>query len=751
MWRVLLKALFIWVVVCLLGIFGAAQPTITIQRDLVYGRAGEVDLKLDLYKPGLPGPLPAIIFVHGGGWVSGDKRNMEPMARYFAERGYVGLSVGYRLAPRFKFPAQIEDIKCAVRWVRANAQQLGVNPERIGAMGSSAGGHLVGLLGVTDGSEGLEGSCGDMKLSSRVQAVVPYFGLMDWAKVLGNERAQQTALALFGTTCQADPEPCKRGSPVTYVSSDDPPYLLVHGTLDPVVPFEQSVFMRDTLKAANVEVDLVALEGAGHGWPINSAFGQQALARVVPFFERHLKVQTLRALDAQARTIYFHVALNVNYWDNEPDLKMNVETIKRHIALMQKYKIKADYYFTWLSAKQLMAVAPELFTQLQAAGMGIHHHGANRDPKPQPVQRARGQNWEEDVKAIREYETHDIDPKTGQLLPAVGGLKGLLELYKLPLFSTGRWVKAPILYVTKEFGLKMGVGLTENVGAPRPDAWYLGMLNRPDGPTLTPGDELVPWALTSRGNPIGQLEKEIAQIPPGQFQAVALLMHDTDFVNHPAQAREKIWAAYEKVIQWAVSKLKPATAREFYAMMRSDVERSFTQEQIIQAAEQILRAAESSGAPPFYVDLPGDYLNLADVFQALTASLASYTSFKALPREVVVRGILGPTEEFRSDLPVRQAAVPLPTVAVEQALSVADALQITDRVPARINVIGRMINPAEWLYLAAKVYLQLAGGKANGSISLFAVSLYAPQAQANPKADKLTKLQFWTFKPARWR
>ncbi|MCL6641770.1 MAG: prolyl oligopeptidase family serine peptidase [Candidatus Bipolaricaulota bacterium] len=98
-----------------------------------------------------------------------------------------------------------------------------------------------------------------------------------------------SCLALFGTTCQANPELCKKASPVTHVSADDPPYLLVHGTQDPIVPLEQSVVMRDALKAVNVEVDLVALEGAGHGWPINSVFGQQALARVVPFFARHLK------------------------------------------------------------------------------------------------------------------------------------------------------------------------------------------------------------------------------------------------------------------------------------------------------------------------------------------------------------------------------------------------------------------------------------------------------------------------------
>jgi arylsulfatase A-like enzyme/dienelactone hydrolase len=266
-----------------------AGAPVSVRRDVVYGTVQSVELKLDVYQPLMAGPLPAILFVHGGGWVSGDKRSMEAYARYFAQRGYVGFSVNYRLAPQFKFPAQIEDVKCAVRWVRAQAAELGVNPDRIGALGSSAGGHLVGLLGTTDGSEGLEGSCGDLSISSRVQAVVPYFGPMDLMKLLGTSRGAATAISLMGTTCEANPEPCKKNSPITHVSADDPPFLLVHGTRDPLVPFEQSVLMRDALKAADVEANLVAIEGAGHGWPINSPFGERALQEAVPFFERHLK------------------------------------------------------------------------------------------------------------------------------------------------------------------------------------------------------------------------------------------------------------------------------------------------------------------------------------------------------------------------------------------------------------------------------------------------------------------------------
>jgi len=267
-----------------------SAASVTIEREIVFATVEGLPLKLDAYRPELPGPLPAIIFVHGGGWVGGDKRGMEPYARYFAERGYVGFAVNYRLAPGFKFPAQIEDVKCAVRWVRQHAAEYNVDPDRIGALGTSAGGHLVGLLGVTDGSEGLEGACGDPAISSRVQAVAPYFGPMDLVELFsGTEHGAQMAMKLFGTTCEASPETCRRASPIAHVSPDDPPFMLVHGTLDPVVPFEQSVSMEHALQTAGVEVELVPIEGAGHGWPIDSPFGEQALTQVAAFFERHLK------------------------------------------------------------------------------------------------------------------------------------------------------------------------------------------------------------------------------------------------------------------------------------------------------------------------------------------------------------------------------------------------------------------------------------------------------------------------------
>src|SRR6516164_2314897 len=159
-----------------LGMASAAkgqQPEIRVERDLVYGKAGRVQLQLNLALPKKgKGPFPAVVCIHGGGWYQGQRQDMDPMTELLARRGYVAATVGYRLVPSVRFPAQIEDCKAAVRWLRANARKYHINPDRIGAIGPLAGGHLSCLLGVTDKKDGLEGSGGNPEPSRRVQAVV---------------------------------------------------------------------------------------------------------------------------------------------------------------------------------------------------------------------------------------------------------------------------------------------------------------------------------------------------------------------------------------------------------------------------------------------------------------------------------------------------------------------------------------------------------------------------------------------------
>jgi acetyl esterase/lipase len=197
-------------------------------RNITYCTANGVALKMDLYFPKASNtdPTPTVVFVHGGGWKQGDK-SMPPgtwrrsVVEELTARGYLVAAPNYRLAPGYLWPAQIEDVKCAIRYLRANASTYHLDPNRIGAWGRSAGGHLVALLGLTDASAGLEGHGGYAEQSSRVQAVVDMFGPTDLtAFASANARASKLVEPVFGRA----PERLTRASPINYVSKDDPPF-----------------------------------------------------------------------------------------------------------------------------------------------------------------------------------------------------------------------------------------------------------------------------------------------------------------------------------------------------------------------------------------------------------------------------------------------------------------------------------------------------------------------------------------------
>lgn len=238
-----------------------------IERDVTYGKADDVELKLDLYFPKkTEGQLPVTVYVHGGGWQNGDKSaGAGAMAiGELVKRGYLVASVNYRLAPAYKFPAQIEDVKCAIRFLRAHTNEYNLDPKRIGVWGGSAGGHLVALLGTSDAKAGLEGKGGWSDQLSRVQAVVDMFGPADLTVEFpgGNPRIAQT---VFGASSSKD-EVMKRASPVTYITKDDPPFLILHGESDSLVPLSQSKKLHEQLKAVGVPSKLVVVKNAGHSF-----------------------------------------------------------------------------------------------------------------------------------------------------------------------------------------------------------------------------------------------------------------------------------------------------------------------------------------------------------------------------------------------------------------------------------------------------------------------------------------------------
>lgn len=274
-----------------------APPTAklgTVDRDVSYCTVDGVALTMDVYYPASAGgPVPVVVYVHGGGWTSGDKSSGEG-SRYLpvlAERGYLGVAVNYRLAPEHKFPAQIEDVKCAIRFLRAHAAEYGLDPNRIGAMGGSAGGHLVSLLGLTDTSAGWDTSGGYTDQSSRVQAVVDMFGPSDLTQEFdgADDRIERQ---VFGVTDKSSPI-LAQASPVTHVSSDDPPFLLLHGEQDDLVPPSQSQELYDRLTAAGVPATLVMVRNAGHSFaPVGGAISpthEEIEATILAFFDETLR------------------------------------------------------------------------------------------------------------------------------------------------------------------------------------------------------------------------------------------------------------------------------------------------------------------------------------------------------------------------------------------------------------------------------------------------------------------------------
>jgi acetyl esterase/lipase len=269
----------------------------TTFANVQYCTGGHKSLLMDVFVPGgrIQRPTPAVLWLHGGGWERGDK-NGSSGARFLASAGFVTASIYYRLSGEAKFPADIEDCKCAIRYLRANARQYGIDPDRIGIAGASSGGHLALLVGTADQKAGLEGSGGWPHVSSRVKAVVSYYGPTDLRTITADfgARAQAAITKLIGATPQEDPGGYRRASPITYVSPGDPPILIVHGDSDTLVPFEQSKRMLDAYLRAGLTATLVKVENANHDFerrdpdkPLSISI-EQIHAMTAEFFRKQL-------------------------------------------------------------------------------------------------------------------------------------------------------------------------------------------------------------------------------------------------------------------------------------------------------------------------------------------------------------------------------------------------------------------------------------------------------------------------------
>jgi acetyl esterase/lipase len=269
------------------------REPITFELDLPYAVTGNPRQRLDLYLPKSRKreKLPVIVFFHGGGWQVGDKSDGAGRLMPLLRTGhYAGVSAGYRLSGEATWPAQIHDAKAAIRWIRGNASRYGLDGDRIGVWGRSAGGHLALLLGASGDVPELEGGVGENDgVSSRVAAVANFFGVSELLAMIGppsdvdRTRADAPEALLLGGPLRENPERAKAASPLTYVSPNDPPVLTVHGTEDRTVPYDQAVRLDAALREAGVPSYFVRVEGAGHG-----NIGTAADDRLEAFFARYL-------------------------------------------------------------------------------------------------------------------------------------------------------------------------------------------------------------------------------------------------------------------------------------------------------------------------------------------------------------------------------------------------------------------------------------------------------------------------------
>lgn len=258
----------------------------TLNENVVYGNAKGVALHLDVYQPAGNGGLrPAVLLIHGGGWDSLDKSTMRGMGQFLARSGFVAFSADYRLVKgkENRWPAQLDDVQRAVRWVRANAATYGVNPERVGAFGHSAGAQLAALLGMEETRDNSDAALA--RYSSKVQAVVDVSGPTDFTA----DRSTDGAAFLenfLGAPYAADPGLWRDASPAFHISKDNAPFLIVHGTEDENVPVGHAQQFYEKMQAAGVVVKFIKVN-AGHTFQTPETRRQLAV-ETLAFFQRYL-------------------------------------------------------------------------------------------------------------------------------------------------------------------------------------------------------------------------------------------------------------------------------------------------------------------------------------------------------------------------------------------------------------------------------------------------------------------------------
>ncbi len=271
-----------------------APGAMTTAKDLVYATLNGSPQALDIYQPKAAGTHPLVVLVHGGGWSTGDKQGYAQVAAKLTTLGYVAASVNYRLVEAGgvnTFPTQVSDVRCAVRWLRAHAAEHGIDPLRVGALGGSAGAHLVAMLGVGRNVAGLDdGTCPASLASQSVEvaAVVGDYTPTDFRDPTVWANNDSEGAGVIGMLGSDAPAVAALASPITHVASSSAPFFLAHGTADTKVFVEQSRTFRTALQAAGGRATLVELPGVGHGFPAISDQLPRSSCTTLAFLDKYL-------------------------------------------------------------------------------------------------------------------------------------------------------------------------------------------------------------------------------------------------------------------------------------------------------------------------------------------------------------------------------------------------------------------------------------------------------------------------------
>jgi acetyl esterase/lipase len=263
-------------------------PSVEVTRNVTYGKVGERELQLDLYQPkGLAVPVPGIVIIHGGGWGAGARQMLHYYGVKLAERGYVAANISYRLTGEAPYPAAVQDAKCAVRWMRANAAKYKVDPNKLAVLGGSAGGHLAMMVGYSSDVPKLEGDGGHKGVSSRVQAVIDFYGPTDLTTPFARGMGVVQSF-LGGKTYDEAPDLYKEASPLAHLTKDDPPTLILHGTIDDIVPIDQADSLAAKLKDLHIPFAYERFDGWPHVMDVAKDVNARCMWAIDQFLAKYL-------------------------------------------------------------------------------------------------------------------------------------------------------------------------------------------------------------------------------------------------------------------------------------------------------------------------------------------------------------------------------------------------------------------------------------------------------------------------------